>query len=152
MRRLSAAVVVVLLLTGCGTVMHGSRDTLFVDSKPDGASASIACDRKGTATSGVTPAKLVIERKAEGCRLTIEKPGYRTERIDLEKTFTGAFWANFAIGPVLATATIMNGRDFGYDTIGAILAGGVAFLVDQMTGAKYAYEPKEIVVDLESNR
>lgn len=152
MKTLSAVVVIALSLTGCGTVMHGSRDTIFVDSKPDGANASIACDRKGGPASGVTPAKLTIERKAEGCRLTIEKPGFKTQRIDLEKTFTGAFWTNFAFSPVLATATIMSGRDFGYDTAAALLTSGVAFLVDQMTGAKYKYEPKEIVVELESQR
>ena|SRR5688500_469633 len=152
MRALLAALVVAILLTGCGTVMHGSRDTLFVDSKPDGANASIACDQKGTATSGVTPAKLTIERKAEGCRLTIEKAGFKTQRLDVEKTFSGAFWTNFAFSPILATATLAGRRDFGYDTAAALLSSGVAFLVDQMTGAKYKYEPREIVVELESER
>ena len=137
-----------LALTACGTVMHGSRDTIFVDSKPDGAAASVSCAGNVEAR-GTTPAKLVIPRKVQGCSVTVERAGYKTQRLDLDQSFSGAFWTNFAFSPVLATATIMNGRDFGYDTAAALLTSGVAFLVDQYTGAKYTYEPKEIVVDLE---
>lgn len=136
-----------VLLTGCGTVIHGSRDAIFVDSKPDGATASVVCAGKVEAT-GTTPAKLVIPRKAEGCSISVERAGYETQRMDLEQTFSGAFWTNFAFSPILATATVVRGRDFGYDTAAALLTSGVAFLIDQFTGAKYDYEPKEIVVDL----
>jgi hypothetical protein len=135
-------------LSACGTVMHGSRDTIFVDSKPDGAAASISCAGNVEAR-GTTPAKLVIPRKVQGCSVSVERAGYKTQRLDLDQSFSGAFWANFAFSPVLATATIINGRDFGYDTAAALLSSGVAFLIDQYTGAKYTYEPKEIVVDLE---
>lgn len=137
-----------ICLTGCGTVMHGSRQTLFIDSKPDGATASIACAR-GVGVSGQTPARLVISRKADGCRLTVEKQGYRTRQIELDKSFTGAFWANFAFSPLLATATLVDGGDFGVDTAAALLSSGVAFLVDRMTGARYKHQPNEIVVALE---
>jgi hypothetical protein len=137
-----------VLLTGCGTIIHGSHDAIYVDSKPDGATASVLCAGKVQAT-GTTPAKLVIPRKVQGCSISVERAGYKTQRMDLDQTFSGAFWTNFAFSPVLATATIMNGRDFGYDTAAALLTSGVAFLVDQYTGAKYNYEPKEIVVDLE---
>ena len=135
-------------LSACGTVMHGSRDTIFVDSKPDGAAASISCAGNVEAR-GTTPAKLVIPRKVQGCSVSVERAGYKTQRLDLDQSFSGAFWANFAFSPVLATATIINGRDFGYDTAAALLSSGVAFLIDQYTDAKYTYEPKEIVVDLE---
>jgi hypothetical protein len=128
--------------------MHGSRDTIYVDSRPDGAGASISCAGKVEAT-GTTPAKLIIPRKVQGCSLTVERTGYRTQRLDLEQSFSGAFWTNFVFSPVLATATIINGRDFGYDTAAALLSSGVAFLIDQFTGAKYTYEPKEVVVDLQ---
>lgn len=134
--------------TACGTVMHGSRDTIFVDSKPDGAAASISCAGNVEAR-GTTPAKLVIPRKVQGCSVSVERAGYKTQRLELEQSFSGAFWTNFVFSPVLATATIINGRDFGYDTAAALLSSGVAFLVDQFTGAKYTYEPKEIIVDLE---
>lgn len=135
-------------LTACGTVMHGSRDTIFVDSKPDGAAASISCAGNVEAR-GTTPAKLVIPRKVQGCSVSVERAGYKTQRLDLDQSFSGAFWTNFAFSPALATATIINGRDFGYDTAAALLSSGVAFLIDQHTGAKYTYEPKEIVIELE---
>lgn len=137
-----------IALSACGTVMHGTRDTIYVDSKPDGAAASISCAGNVEAR-GTTPARLVIPRRAQGCSVTVERTGHKTQRLDLDQSFSGAFWTNFAFSPVLATATIINGRDFGYDTAAALLTSGVAFLVDQLTGAKYTYEPKEIVVVLE---
>lgn len=149
--KMTLTLLVTLLSIGCGTVMHGPRDTLFIDSRPDGAHATIACNNAFT-TSGTTPAKLVVPRKAEGCNLSVEKRGHRTQRMELGKTFSGAFWTNFAFSPVLATATIIGGRDFGYDTAAALLSSGVAFLVDQATGAKYKYEPREVVVELEPVR
>ena len=94
-------------LTACGTVMHGSRDTIFVDSKPDGAVASISCAGNVEA-SGTTPAKLVIPRKVQGCSVSVERAGYKTQRLELEQSFSGAFWTNFVFSPVLATATIIE--------------------------------------------
>jgi hypothetical protein len=135
-------------LTACGTVMHGSRDTIFVDSRPDGAAASISCAGNVEAR-GTTPAKLVIPRRAQGCSVTVERAGHKTQRLDLDQSFSGAFWSNFAFSPILAGITLSDGGDFGTDTAVALLSSGVAFLVDQFTGAKYTYEPKEIVIELE---
>ena len=148
MRRL--VLLLPLLAVGCGTVLHGPRDTLFVDSKPSGANASITCDRDFR-TSGTTPVKLTFPRKLEHCTLTVERAGSKSERVALDQTFSSRFWWNFAIAPALfiADRAINGGGDAGYSIIIAPVATGAGFLVDQLTGSKHNYEPKEIVVELE---
>ena len=150
MRKLLVTIPLLFAL-GCGTVIHGRNDELFVDSKPDGAAASIACDNNFHVT-GTTPAKLVFPRKLEHCALTVERDGYKTHRVELEQGFSGWFWANFGTGVALAAGVraAQDGGDLSYEEIAAIASTGVFFLVDQLTGSKHDYEPKEVVVELEA--
>ncbi|HUP46608.1 MAG TPA: PEGA domain-containing protein [Thermoanaerobaculia bacterium] len=143
-----AATVGALLLGGCGTILHGRSDDIFVDSNPSGAEARIICI--GGSARGTTPAKLTIPRRAHGCNLTVERDGYKAQHIGIERGFSRGYWANFAVGPVLFMGVMANrDSDLTYEAVGALLAGGVGFLVDRMTGAKYDNDPEEIVVELE---
>ena len=146
------ALLLSMLAFGCGTVTHGPRDTLFVDSKPSGADASITCDGDFRA-AGTTPAKLTLPRRSEHCVLTVERAGSKTQRLELDQTFSSRFWWNFAIAPAFFIADRIEngGGDAGYAILIAPFATGAAFLVDQLTGSKHNYEPNEIVVELEPN-
>jgi hypothetical protein len=146
-----ATVAAVLLLTGCGTIMHGPNETIRVDSKPDAAQASIRC-AGGVEVSGTTPASLVIPRRADGCSLSVDKAGYATKTVTLERAWSGWFWTNFAIAgalPVGISVGFGTGSEEALAAGAAIGLGGAAgFLVDHFTGSKHAHEPKEIVVEL----
>lgn len=135
---------------GCGTLVHGPKETLFVDSRPAGAEATVACNGDVRAT-GTTPARLVFPRKAEGCTLTVSRPGYRQRTLTLEHGFSGWFWANFAIGPALAAAVRVGqgGGDLSYGEIAAMASPGLFFLIDHFTGSKHNHSPDEITVALE---
>ena len=142
-----------LLLTfGCGTVLHGPKDTLFVDSKPSGANASIACDGEFR-TAGRTPVKLEFPRKREHCTLTVERAGSKTKSVELDQGYSSRFWWNFAPVPLGIlfdnVAGSGAGFDFGYGMLLAPLVTGFNFLVDQLSGSKHDYDPKEVVVELE---
>jgi hypothetical protein len=143
--------VAALLAGGCATIVHGPNDTLFVDSRPDQATAAVECDG-GFRTSGTTPAKLVFPRRLEHCTLTVERDGHRPARLELEQGFSGWFWANFATGPAIAAAVraAQDGGDLSYGEIAALASTGLFFLLDQLNGAKHDYDPKEIVVELEA--
>ena len=139
-----------MVSTACASIVHGPQDTLFVDSAPAGAAASIDCERNFRIAT-TTPAKLVFPRKLQGCALTVQQPGYRSRRIELDQSFSGWFWTNFATGPLLALAvrSSQGGGDLSGGEVLALLSPGAFFLVDHLRGSKHDYEPKEIMVTLE---
>jgi hypothetical protein len=146
-RRPGAAVLAALFLGGCGTLIHRPSDAIYVTSNPAGAEASIIC--VGGSDRGITPVKLVIPRKADGCNLTVSRDGYRPTRLPMERGFSWGYWTNFALSPILFVAVKGDDRDPGYGAFAAALAGGVGFLVDQYFGGKWDHEPEEVIVDLE---
>jgi hypothetical protein len=153
MKRFLSFLLTVCLLTSCATMTHGSNEVISVDSDPSGAEATIKCANNVSA-SGTTPARLIIPRKAEGCRVDVEKSGMKTQSMDVERGFTSSFWLNFipASGLPLGTIAVFTGN--GSDgTLSAVFAagilGGVGFLVDRVTGAMYDHNPNVIKVTLQ---
>ena len=149
MRKMTA-LLPLLLTIGCGTVLHGPNDTLFVDSKPSGANASISCDGEFR-TAGSTPVKLEFPRKREHCTLRVERAGSQTKSIELDHGYSRRFWWNFAPIPagILIDGAGNSGMDFGYGMLLAPFVTGLNFLVDHVSGSKHDYDPREVVVELE---
>jgi hypothetical protein len=145
------------LLTSCATIRHGTNEVIGVDSNPSGANATIKCANNISA-SGTTPARLTIPRKADGCRVDVEKSGMKTQTIQLERGFDSAYWLNFvpASGLPLGTiAVFTTGSLFGGppDYVGVLLVvgiiGGVGLIVDRANGAMYVHNPNVIKVTLQ---
>jgi hypothetical protein len=137
------------LLSSCATIAHGPNEVISVESSPSGASATIRC-AGNISVSGSTPARLTIPRKADGCNVNIEKSGMKTQNVQLERGFTGAYWLNF--GPSLGFPIGIFASDFGdynpgWLIVGLIGAGG--FVVDRVSGALYDHDPHVINVTLQ---
>ena len=130
----------------------GRDEVISVDSDPSGATATIKCNGNISA-SGNTPANLTIARKADGCRVSVEKIGMKPQSIEIERGFNRAYWMNFIplagfpLGTVAAFAGSSEGLAVGLIAIGII--GGVGLIVDRVTGAMYDHDPRAIKVTLQ---
>lgn len=106
-------------LVGCGSIIHGSRQEVSFDSKPQGATVKLA---NGTR---LTTPQTVALRRAEDHTVTIEKEGYETERITLKRDFN-------------AVATIL----------GNILWLVPGVIVDVLVGGAWTLDPEHLHVNL----
>lgn len=144
------------LLSSCATITRGPDEVIAVDSNPSGANATIKCAGNVSA-GGTTPARLTIPRKAEGCRVNVEKSGMKTQNIALERGFNAAYWMNFIPATGMALGFIAAFGDGGSETaagllVGIGLAGAAGLIVDRVTGAMYDHNPNVIKVTLQSEQ
>lgn len=108
-------------ITSCASIIHGRRQNVTITSTPSGA---IIADGRGTWT---TPATIPFERK-QAHLITISKPGYESQSVQLHRTLSAAVAANL-LNPLPG---------------GALIGWGV----DAITGAQYELVPEVINVDL----
>ena len=95
-----------LLLTGCATVFKGTDQVLTITSDPDGATVRI--DGKPV---GVTPLSTKVKKNSADS-IMVEKDGFRTETMPLDKKFDGVtllsiFWD-------LGTTDFVTGAAYEY--------------------------------------
>jgi hypothetical protein len=113
-----------LLITtiGCASITRGSKDTLVVNSDPNGAKVSLSIG-----LSGKTPCAFKVSRKG-GFVVKIEKEGYETIELQVVGQISGAGSAGMA---------------------GNVLIGGIIGIgVDAATGATKDLKPNPIDVKL----
>ena len=106
-------------LTGCGSIIHGSKQQVSFDSTPQGATVKLA-----NGTHFTTP-QTVEMRRADEHTVTIEKAGYEPERITLNRDFN-------------ALATIL----------GNILWLVPGVIVDVLVGGAWTLDPERVNVNL----
>ena len=149
-----------LTAAGCGTVIHGGSQRLPVSSNPPGATVRASCT-DGTSAQASTPGALVLPRNAEGCTVTVEKSGYRTETVALRRGKSAAMVGNIGASVVGATVgvitgvlgcAVVGGKGSTLDTCAA--GGGLIGLLfpgwlDARTGAMYTQHPDRIDVVLQ---
>ena len=149
MKRLVA--VLAVSLTACGTMLHNPREAVQVGSNPSGAKATVTCDG-GVRDSGVTPARLVFPRRANGCRLRVEMTGFRPATVALERGYSGGYFANIAAAAVGVFGAISGGSHQFKTLSGAIGAIGLTgFFIDRWNGRAFSHDPEEVIVELEAN-
>lgn len=118
--RTTLSMVAALFLTGCGAILHGSRQNIEVQSSPTGARLEVA---PGTGIFA-TPTTLNLERK-NSYVLTFSSPGYNPATFDLH-----------------------NGIGTGTVIADVFLTGLIGVLVDGLTGSWYGLEPESANVTL----
>jgi len=121
----AASLALVVLSTGCSTVMCGKNQTIPVSSKPPGADVTVYNKYDDVVFKGVTPCDVILARGdadygAGFYKVTVDKPGYEKVQVDLIGQVNRAYLAN-----------VMNGG------IGMIT-------LDPYTGAKWTLTPMEI--------
>lgn len=95
-----------LLLTGCATVFKGTDQVLTITSDPDGATVRI--DGKPV---GVTPLSTKVKKNSADS-IMIEKDGFRTETMPLDKKFDGVTLLSFFWD--LGTTDFVTGAAYEY--------------------------------------
>lgn len=116
---LNTILALVILMSGCSTVISGKTQTVSFQSTPSGAIVNI-----NGSPIGVTPITTMIEKKS-GQTLTVSKEGYKTFTTSMTTSLDPWFWGNILIGGVLGSTT------------------------DGATGAMHQYAPSQFIISLE---
>ena len=120
MRRLLAATLVLFLgPSGCALIVNGTKDSVFIDSVPSGATVQV-----GGKVVARTPAKIFLSR-GYPARVTVEKDGYLPEELVFPRHFDGG-WILFDL----------------------LLTLGIGIPVDLATGAMWNFNPDRAMVQL----
>jgi len=120
---LSHLVAISLLLTGCATLMHGTREKIAVDSTPPAARVTI-----DGFPLAVTPGVIELARLDTQIVLRFEREGYEPGEFILNRKYCGWLGGNVALG-----------------FLG--VAGGA---IDLHTGAAYTLVPTKVAMVLEA--
>ncbi len=84
-----------LIAAGCATIVHGTKQDVYVTSQPSGAVVRV----HGTATT--TPGIVTLDRKQRRYVLVFEKEGYKPIEIKLRRTLDGWFFGNILFGGII---------------------------------------------------
>lgn len=120
-RFLPAAVLLACLVSGCATVIHGSKQDVAIISEP--RSATITIDGFNV---GKTPYLARLSRK-DIHLVKLELPGYQPYEVTINRKLDGWIFGNIVLG------------------------GIVGIVVDVATGSMYRLTPKDIDGTLKSN-
>lgn len=133
MVKITGVLAVLILLTGCASIVSKSMYPVTINSHPDEADILVKDERGLHIYKGQTPATLTLSAgeayfHGKSYTVTFSKPGYEEQ-----------------------TAVIKNGLDGWY--IGNIFIGGLIgwLIVDPLTGAMWSL-PKELTVTLAKKR
>ncbi len=117
-----AAVLIIGLLAGCASIMHGKMQSVSISSTPEGATVTV--DNRAV---GTTPVSAELTRKDEHIvRISLE--GYTTATIPLIRKTSGYVWGNIFFGGLIGLA------------------------VDAMNGAMYKLEPEQLAITLDRDQ
>ena len=114
------AIVAACALTGCGTILHGPRQAVPVNSNPSGATVTTT----PSSETVTTPGTLDLERK-NNYQLTFTSPGYTPATVNLHN--------NIGTGTVIADV---------------LLTGLIGVVVDAATGSWYGLVPENVTATL----
>lgn len=109
----------VLLSSGCASIVHGSGQEVPISSDPTGADVYV--DGEDVGKTPVTPN---LKRK-RAHQVTFEKPGYRTEHRVIHRVLSGAVAGNILAG------------------------GLIGWGVDAVTGAQWRLVPEQLHAELD---
>ncbi len=116
----SLCVVVALVVSGCGTLKHGSTQNVDISSSPLGASVTV----NGT-EYGQTPLTVELPR-CNNHTISVSLAGYQNFQIIVDRK-----WSKWAIGNIL-------------------LGGPIGLIIDHSTGGMYRLDHSQIVAQLQS--
>lgn len=84
-----------VLFGGCSSIINGTKQDIFIESEPPGATATV-----DGAQQVVTPSTVNLERK-KGHSITVRKEEYRPVVVNTEKKMNPWFWGNCLLGGLI---------------------------------------------------
>lgn len=122
MRRLCLAAALLYFGSGCGTLAHGTHQTIHFESKPDGAQLQ----ELTTGETWIMPVDASLAR-VHHHRLLATMDGYRPQAVYLSREIPFHWW-------------LLDG-----------LTLGIGLVVDALTGGFYQLSPERVIIVLEPN-
>lgn len=110
--------VLVLALTGCASIIHGTTQQVAISSSPTGAQVSVNNQDLGT-----TPIVADLKRK-ETHIVRVTLAGYEPYEVGLTRSVSGWVWGNIVFGGIIGLA------------------------VDAITGGLYKLSPEQLEAEL----
>ncbi len=110
---------VALLIVGCATIIHGTKQDIAVSSVPTGAKVIVKGVHMAT-----TPAVIKLDRKESNIVLRFEKEGYQPVEVALNRSVDAWIAGNIVFGGLIGLA------------------------IDFINGAAYKLSPSEVNVVL----
>jgi len=107
------------MLCGCGTLIHGGKQNIRIQSSPAGAIA------RSKSVSVTTPARMEMSRRTDHV-LMISKEGFEPCEIEINRRTSSWLWGNILLLP--------------FAPLGVI--------IDYYTGGYYELEPSSVYVEL----
>jgi uncharacterized protein YceK len=117
-----SVLVISLVVTGCATIVSGSKQKVSFNSTPAKASVLV-----NGVQIGYTPFETKLKRGVKAHKVKIVLEGYKPYEATLTRKFNGWYIGNIAFG------------------------GLIGMIVDLSTGAVYKISEKELNVSLENN-
>src|SRR6266568_6765049 len=95
----AALLAIVVVATGCSSVMCGSKQTIPVTSKPSGAAVTVYDRFNDVVFQGTTPCNVTLARGSEDhtpavYRVTVDKEGFAKDEIFLRGEANRAYLGN----------------------------------------------------------
>lgn len=109
-----------LIISGCATILNGSKQDVQINSDPSGAKVYV-----NNTYQGETPLTKSMERKSENIEIKIKLDGYKTYSLNLRRNFNGTTLVNIVLGGIIGIG------------------------IDAATGAMYKLDPSTVRADLE---
>lgn len=115
MKKMLAASLSMLSLSGCGTILTGQTDTLTFRSVPSGATVEINGNSVGR-----TPVTVPVQRSMSQPQVQLRLEGYEPRTVPLQNSFNTMsalnifFWPGFIVDA--ATGSIMKYNIVSYES------------------------------------
>ncbi|MBX2818988.1 MAG: PEGA domain-containing protein [Rhodothermaceae bacterium] len=90
----------VAVLSGCGTIKHGTSQDLMIQSSPSGAMVMVNGKEYGK-----TPVSVSLSRKTKHTAVTVTMPGYQSFQTALSRKLSGWSVLGGPIGLLIDDAT-----------------------------------------------
>ncbi len=117
-----ALIALPLLMGGCASILHGTRDQVGIASQPTGAEVII-----DNQLYGKTPVTAELRRKDKH-NITINVEGYEPYEFTITRKTSGFVFGNVVFGPF----------------------GLIGLAVDAITGGMYRLEPDQVQAELQT--
>lgn len=94
----TAAALVAITLSGCGTITQGTSQDITIVSSPPGGRCDLNRNGEHIATLYRTPGTVNVDKTKNDILLTCTKPGYQKASLDLESGYGIGTFGNLILG------------------------------------------------------